>query len=47
MSNVLVEVNENIAVITINKPEALNALNEQVLVTSELHQKMQSLDSQK
>ncbi len=32
MSNVLVEVNENIAVITINKPEALNALNEQVLV---------------
>ena len=31
MSNVLVEVNENIAVITINKPEALNALNDQVL----------------
>ena len=31
MSNVLVEVKENIAVITINKPESLNALNDQVL----------------
>lgn len=32
MSNVLVEVADHIATITINKPEALNALNDQVLV---------------
>ncbi len=31
MSNVLTEIKDNIATLTINKPEALNALNDQVL----------------
>lgn len=31
MSNVLLDVNDGIGIITINKPEALNALNDQVL----------------